>query len=89
MVDQISDRHKEPTNNYMYCALKAGYNTFASGYVQSVHMLTDASHCFFKAVVLPNMKKDKAYTVKCAIKQTQFKIECVHCDCPACSGMPV
>ena len=81
MVDQISDGHEEPTNNFR--ALKAGYNMFASGHVQSVHMLTDASHCYYKAVVLPSMKKDKAYTVKCAIKQTQVKMECVHCDCPA------
>ena len=81
MVDKISDRHKKPTNNFR--ALKAGYNMFASGHVQSVHMLMNASHCFYKAVVLPSMKKDKAYTVKCAIKRTQIKIECVHCDCPA------
>ena len=81
MVDQTSDGHAEPTNNFR--ALKAGYNMFASGHVQSVHMLIDASHCLYKAVVLPDIKKDKAYTEKCAIKPTQVKIECVHCDCPA------
>ena len=81
MVDQISDRHEEPNNNFY--ALKAGYKMFTSGHVQSVHMFTDASHCLYKAVVLPSMKKDKAYTMKCAIKQTPVKIECVHCDCPA------
>ena len=68
MVDQISDRHKEPTSDFR--SLKAGYKMFASGHVQSVHILTDAYHCFYKAVVLPSMKKDKVYTVKCAIKHT-------------------
>jgi len=80
MVNRVSNG-KESTNNFR--ALKAGYNMFASGHVQSIYMATDASHCFYKAVVLPSMKKDKTYTVLCAITLTSTEVDCVRCTCPA------
>lgn len=79
MVNRVSNR-KESTNNF--CD-EAGYNMFVSGHVQSIYMSTDASHCLYKAVVLPNMKKDKTYTVLCAITLTSTEVNCVHCTCPA------
>ena len=80
MVNHVSDG-QESTNNFR--TLKAGYNMFASGHVQSIHMYTVASHCFYKAVVLPSMKKDKTYTVLCAITLNSTKLDIVHCNCPA------
>ena len=79
MVNHVSDE-QVPSNNFH--ALNAGYNMFASGHVQSIHMTTDASHCFYKGVVLPSMKKDKIYTVLCAVTLTSTEVDCVHCSCP-------
>ena len=66
MVDHVSSlSEKDSSNNFR--ALKTGYNLFASGHVQSIHMSTNMSYCFYKAAVLPSMKKDKPYNVLCAI----------------------
>ena len=80
MVNHISSA-QQPTNNFR--ALKSGYTLFASGHVQSIHMYTDALYCFYKAVVLPSMKKDKTYTVLCAIGMASRLIKRVQCSCPA------
>ena len=68
-------------NNFR--ALKTGYNLFASGHVQSIHMCTNMSYCFYKAAVLPSMKKEKPYNVLCAIHLASKEVHCAHCSCPA------
>ena len=45
-------------------------------------MAKDASHCLYKAVLLPSMK-DKAYIVLCAASLAFKKVELVKCSCPA------
>ena len=80
MVDRVSSE-RDPSNNFR--ALKTGYNLFASGHVQSIHMCTNMSYCFYKAAVLPSMKKEKPYNVLCAIHLASKEVHCAHCSCPA------
>ena len=72
LIDHARDKLVGPANNSR--SLKMGYNLFASGHVQSIYMAKNTSCCFYKAVVLPTMKKDKCYTVLCAISFSTKKI---------------
>ena len=80
MVDRVSSE-RDPSNNF--CALKTGYNLFVSGHVQSIHMCTNMSYCFYKAAILPSMNKEKPYNVLCAIHLASKQVHCAHCSCPA------
>ena len=81
LVDHVAPHEAQPTNNFR--ALKGGYNAFASGHFQSISMCKNATHCFYKGIVLPTMKKDKSYTVLCSIQLSSKKIDGVQCNCPA------
>ena len=54
LVDHVAPHEAQPTNNFR--ALKGGYNAFASGHVQSISMCKNATHCFYKGIVLPTIK---------------------------------
>ena len=66
----------------IFCALKGGYNAFASGHVQSISMRKNSTHCFYKGIFLTTMK-DKSYTVLCSIQLASKEIDYVQCNCPA------
>ena len=70
-----------PTNNFR--ALRAGYNMFASGHVQSVKLATSWNYIFYKSSIFPSMKKNKPYTTTCTINGIARKIVRAQCTCPA------
>ena len=63
-----------------------GYKLFAEGHVQDVMIKISNGDCLLKASCLPEMKKDKKYTVSVTINHQSTSIIEATCCCPAGCG---
>ena len=65
---------------------KSAENLFTCGHIQSIQVYLSESYLYLKAKCLPEMRKDRVYLLKMALKSEGNDIVFAECRCPAGKG---
>ena len=63
-----------------------GYKLFSKGHVQDICVAINADECLVKCKCLPEMKKDRVYSIDLSISISSNSISGAKCTCPAGRG---
>ena len=65
---------------------KSAEGLYKCGHVQNVQVLTDSQFIYIKSKCLPEMRKDRVYLMKVALKSKEYDVVLAECGCPARKG---
>lgn len=77
-IDGLERQDWKSLNNH-------GYKLFKEGHIQQVHV-SSSSKVAVKAICLPEMKKDRTYSLQLSIDKSTVNICAAECSCPAGKG---
>ena len=65
---------------------KSAEGLYKCGHVQSIQVSTDSQFIYIKSKCLPEMRKDRVYLLRVALKSEEYDVVLADCGCPASKG---
>ena len=63
-----------------------GFKLFKEGHIQKVYVSDSTMNVYVKATCLPEMKKDRTYSLFLTIEKSSINVSSAKCSCPAGKG---
>ena len=63
-----------------------GFKLFKEGHIQKIYVCDSTTSVYVKATCLPEMKKDRAYSLFVTIEKSSVNVSSAKCNCPAGKG---